>query len=267
MQARSLESADKHISTPISGAWMAVWRRNYLVWKKLAAESVLGNIIEPLFYLVGFGMGFGAMLPEVEGVKYIAYLAGGTICYSTMLSASFESLYSGFARMHVQRTWEGILNAPVSLEDVVFAEWIWAASKSFLSGIAVLLVATALGLAQSWTMIFIVPLAFLIGLTFAGLGLVMTALAKSYDFFMYWFTLALTPMMLLCGVFYPLSNMPGWLQAIANVLPLTHAVAIGRPLLLGRWPDAPVFHAAVLLAYGVVGFAIALKLFRRRLMS
>src|SRR5205085_8968136 len=53
----------------ISRAWMAVWRRNYLVWKKLAAESVLGNIIEPLFYLVGFGLGFGSMLPEVDGVR------------------------------------------------------------------------------------------------------------------------------------------------------------------------------------------------------
>jgi len=251
----------------ISPVWLAVWRRNYLVWKKLAAESVLGNIIEPLFYLVGFGMGFGAMLPEVDGVKYIAYLAGGTICYSTMMAASFEALYSGFARMHVQRTWEGILNAPVSLEDVVFAEWIWAASKSFFSGMAVLLVAIALGLGQSWTMVFILPLAFLIGLTFSGLGLVMTALAKSYDFFMYWFTLALTPMMLLSGVFYPLANMPGWLQALANALPLTHAVAVGRPLLLGRWPDDWVFHVLVLAAYGIVGFLVALRLLRKRLMS
>ena len=251
--------------TRISRAWIAVWRRNYLVWKKLAAESVLGNIVEPLFYLVGFGFGFGALIEEVEGVRYIAYLAGGTICYSTMLSASFEALYSGFARMHVQRTWEGILNAPVSLEDVVFAEWVWAASKSFLSGVAVLLVAAALGLAQSWTMIFILPLALLIGLTFAGLGLIMTALAKSYDFFMYWFTLALTPMMLLCGVFYPLANMPPWLQAVSSVLPLTHAVALGRPLLLGRLPEAPLLHVAVLVAYGLAGFAIALALFRRRL--
>ena len=137
----------------ISRGWIAVWRRNYLVWKKLAAESVLGNIIEPLFYLVGFGIGFGALVPEVEGVKYIAYLAGGTICYSTMMAASFEALYSGFARMHVQRTWEGILNAPVSLDDVVFAEWVWAASKSFPSGAAVLMVAAALGLAHSWTMV------------------------------------------------------------------------------------------------------------------
>lgn len=249
----------------ISRGWIAVWRRNYLVWKKLAAESVLGNIVEPLFYLLGFGLGFGTMLPEVEGVKYIAYLAGGTICYSTMLSASFEALYSGFARMHVQRTWEGILNAPVSLEDVVFAEWIWAASKSFLSGVAVLAVAIGLGLSQSWTFVLILPLAFLIGLTFAGLGLVMTALARSYDFFMYWFTLALTPMMLLSGVFYPVANMPAWLQGIANALPLWHAVALGRPLLLGRLPEEPLWHVLVLLAYGVAGFLLALALFRRRL--
>jgi lipooligosaccharide transport system permease protein len=253
--------------TRISRGWIAVWRRNYLVWKKLASESVLGNIVEPLFYLAGFGIGFGALVPEVEGVRYIAFLAGGTVCYSTMMAASCEALYSGFARMHVQRTWEGILNAPVSLEDVVFAEWIWAASKSFLSGTAVLIVAAALGLAGSWTMLLILPLAFLIGLTFAGMGLIMTAMAKSYDFFMYWFTLVLTPMMLLCGVFYPLSNMPGWLQVVANALPLTHAIALGRPLLLGRWPEAPLVNIAVLLAYGLAGFAIALGLFRRRLMS
>jgi lipooligosaccharide transport system permease protein len=255
------------MSFPLSMAWVAVWRRNYLVWKRLAAESVLGNIVEPLLYLAGFGIGFGALVPEVEGVKYIAYLAGGTICYSTMMSASFEALYSGFARMHVQRTWEGILNAPVSLEDVVFAEWVWAASKSFLSGVAVLAVSIALGLAQSWTFVFILPLAFLIGLTFAGMGLVMTAMARSYDFFMYWFTLGLTPMMLLCGVFYPLSNMPGWVQAIAAALPLTHAIALGRPLLLGHWPEAPLVNVAVLCAYGIAGFLIALQLFRRRLTS
>jgi lipooligosaccharide transport system permease protein len=251
----------------ISRAWIAVWRRNYLVWKKLAAESVLGNIIEPLLYLAGFGIGIGALVPEIDGVRYIAYLAGGTVCYSTMMAASFESLYSGFARMHVQRTWEGILNAPVSLEDVVFAEWVWAASKSFLSGTAVLVVAAALGLAESWTLVLILPLAFLIGLTFAGLGLVMTAMAKSYDFFLYWFTLALTPMMLLCGVFYPITNMPGWLQMAAGALPLTHAIDLGRPLLLGRWPEAPLLNVAVLAAYGVAGFLIALRLFRRRLMS
>ena len=116
-------------------------------------------------------------------------------------------------------------------------------------------------------MVLILPLAFLIGLTFAGLGLVMTALARSYDFFMYWFTLVLTPMMLLCGVFYPVRGMPGWLQAIANALPLTHAIELGRPLLLGRLPESPLLNVAVLAAYGLAGFFVALALFRRRLMG
>jgi len=255
------------IATILSGRWIAVWRRNYLVWRKLAAASIAGNIIDPLFYLLGFGLGFATMIPEVEGVKYIAFLAGGTICYTTMLAASFEALYSGFARMHVQRTWEGIMNAPVSLEDVVLAEWVWAASKSLLSGTAILLVAIALGLSQSWTMVLIVPLAFLIGLAFAGMGLVVTALAKSYDFFTYWFTLVLTPQMLLCGVFFPVSGLPPWVQAIASALPLTHAIAIGRPLFLGQWPQDGLLHAALLGAWGVAGFAIALRLFRRRLLA
>lgn len=256
------------LSLPLfSWRWIAVWRRNFLVWKKLAAESIFGNIVDPLFYMLGMGFGLGTMLPEVNGVTYIAFLAGGTVCYSTMFAASFEALYSGFARMHVQRTWDGILNAPIVLDDVVLAEWIWAASKSLLSGVAILLVVLALGLAQNWLAIFILPLAFLIGLTFAGMGFIMTAMARNYDFFTFWFTIVLTPMVLLSGVFYPVGNMHPILQAVSSALPLTHAIELGRPLLLGKVPENILLHVGVMLAYGGIGFYIALVLFRRRLLK
>lgn len=256
------------ISLPrFSRRWIPVWRRNFLVWRKLAAESIFGNIVDPLFYMLGMGFGLGTMLPEINGVTYIAFLAGGTVCYSTMFAASFEALYSGFARMHVQRTWDGMLNAPIVLDDVVLAEWIWAASKSLLSGVAILLVVLALGLAQNWLAIFILPLAFLIGLTFAGMGFIMTALARNYDFFTFWFTIVLTPMVLLSGVFYPVGNMHPILQAVSSALPLTHAIELGRPLLLGQVPDNILLHVGVMLAYGGIGFYIALVLFRRRLLK
>jgi len=77
----------------------------------------------------------------------------------------------------------------------------------------------------------------------------------------------LTPQMLLCGVFFPIAGLPGWVQAIASSLPLTHAIAIGRPLFLGQWPDSALLHAGVLAAYGAAGFWIALTLFRRRLLA
>jgi lipooligosaccharide transport system permease protein len=213
---------------------------------------MLGNLADPMIYMLGLGYGLGAMLPEVGGMPYIAFLAAGIVCSSTMMSASFESMYSGFSRMHVQKTWDAIINAPVTLDDVLLGEAVWAASKSFLSGLAVLIVAWALGLVASPLALLIVPLIFVTGLAFAGLGLVMTAVSPSYDFFMYYFTLAITPMMLVCGVFFPLEQLPGWLQALAQALPLTHAVALARPLMNDAVPATALLHLVVLAAYAIV---------------
>ena len=244
-----------------------VWQRNRLVWTKLAIPSMLGNLADPMLYMLGLGYGLGAMLPEIVGMSYIAFLAAGTVCSSTMMSASFESMYSSFSRMHVQRTWDAIMNAPVTLDDVVFGEAVWAASKAFMSGTAVLVVAAALGLVASPLALWVLPVVFVTGLAFAGLGLIMTSLSPSYDFFMYYFTLAITPMMLASGVFFPLEQLPGWLQSVALALPLTHAVALVRPLMTGALPQSIGVHAAVLLTYTAVSCYIALVLARRRLLK
>lgn len=183
------------------------------------------------------------------------------------MSASFEAMYSAFSRMHVQKTWDAILNAPLTLDDVLFGELVWAASKSFLSGCAVLIVAAVLGLIPSPLALAVIPLIFLTGLAFAGLGLIMTALSPSYDFFMYYFTLCVTPMMLLCGVFFPLYELPVAAQWAAQLLPLTHAVALARPLVSGEVPPAWALHIAVLALYAVASAYLALALSRRRLLT
>jgi len=258
----------KHLALPaFSLRFVHVWRRNRLVWRKLAIPSMLGNLADPMLYMLGLGYGLGAMLPEVGGMSYIAFLAAGTLCSSTMMSASFEAMYSGFSRMHVQKTWDAIINAPVTLDDVVLGEAVWAASKSFLSGMAVLIVAWALGLVVFPLALFTIPLVFLTGLAFASLGLIITALSPSYDFFMYYFTLAITPMMLVCGVFFPVEQLPAWLQGVAQVLPLTHAVSIARPIMNGASPSAVLPHLLVIAAYAAIGFYIALVLTRHRLLK
>jgi lipooligosaccharide transport system permease protein len=258
----------KHLALPaFSLRHLYVWRRNSLVWRKLAIPSMLGNLADPLLYMLGLGYGLGAMLSDVGGVPYIAFLASGIVCSSTMMSASFEAMYSGFSRMHVQKTWDAIINAPVTLDDVLLGEAVWAASKSVLSGIAVLLVATALGLTQSALALWVIPVVFMTGLAFAGMGLIMTAISPSYDFFMYYFTLAITPMMLLCGVFFPLARLPETVQTAAQMLPLTHAVALARPLMQGSVPTDIALHLAVLIAYAAVSFYLALILTRHRLLK
>ncbi len=247
--------------------FLHVWRRNLLVWRKLAIPSVLGNLADPLLYMVGLGYGLGSMLPQMQGVSYVAFLAGGVVCSSTMMTASFEAMYSAFSRMHVQRTWDAIINAPLTLDDVVLGEWVWAASKSVLSGCAVLVVASALGLVGSALALLIVPVILLTGLVFAGLGLIITACSPSYDFFMYYFTLAITPMMLLCGVFFPLEQLPALAQMAAQLLPLTHAVALSRPLMNGMLPDQAWLHVLVLLVYAGVSYAVARQLLIKRILK
>jgi lipooligosaccharide transport system permease protein len=254
-------------SPELSLRWVPVWRRNLLVWRKLALASVLGNIADPLLYMLALGYGIGAFVPEVGGMKYIAFIGTGMVCQSAMFTSSFEAMYSAFSRMHVQRTWEAIINAPVSLDDVVLAEWVWAASKSVFSVLAILLVIMALGFGHTPLALWVLPLGFVVGLTFAGFGLVMNSLAWNYDFFTYSLTLFQTPMLLLSGVFFPVDQMPEPLRVVASVLPLSHAIDIARPLLTGRVPDAVPLHLAVLIAYAGATYYVALVLTRRRLLK
>jgi lipooligosaccharide transport system permease protein len=150
----------------------------------------------------------------------------------------------------------------------MLAELTWGASKSLLSGIAILAVIWALGLQQSWMLsLWVMPVVLLIGLAFSAMGLVMTAVSPSYDFFMYYFTLVITPMVLLCGVFYPVERMPEILQNVAAVLPLSHAIDLVRPLILGHVPAAIFTHVAALLAWTTVSYWLAVGLTRRRILK
>jgi lipooligosaccharide transport system permease protein len=260
-------SAAMYALPEFSLRFVPIWQRNFLVWKKLAVASVLGNIADPLITLIAFGYGLGSLLHNVDGIPYIHYLASGSICMSIMMASSFETLYSAFSRMHVQKTWDALLNAPLDLDDVVLAEALWAATKALFSGIAILGVMFMLGIGLHPHVLLVLPLLFLIGMTFASLGLVVNAVAHGYDFFTYYFTLVLTPMIFLSGVYYPTAQLPVWLQAISHMLPLTAAVDLVRPLILGEWPDAPLVNLGILFLYCMGGFYAATILTRRRLLK
>jgi lipooligosaccharide transport system permease protein len=251
----------------MSTRWVSVWRRNMLVWRKLFAAAVLSNLADPLIMLFGLGYGLGALLPSVEGMSYIAFFAAGQLCTATMFTASFESMFSGFSRMHGQKTWDAILYAPLTIDDIVAGEIVWAASKAWLTGSTILGVAVVFGLASSPWVVLALPAAFLVGLAFSGLGLVMCVLARGWDFFSFYMTLVMTPMMMISGVFFPAEQLPAPLLAVAKSLPLYHGVQIVRPLVAGRAPDDLLLHLVVLVGYAAVGYALAIYFARKRFSS
>jgi lipooligosaccharide transport system permease protein len=247
--------------------WLPVWQRNFLVWRKLAFPSLLGNLADPLIYMLGLGYGLGRMLPHISGIDYMHFLVGGMIVASAMNAATFEALYSAFSRMHTQKTWDAILVTPLTLDDVLAGELFWAASKSFISGFSILLVISVLGFSSLPLALWVLPVIFLTGFAFAAIGLVVCALAPSYDFFMYYFTLFITPMLMISGVFFPAENLPNAIYQVASWLPLSHAVALVRPLMLGEFPGDVFLHVAALLFITIAAFRTAVFLIRRRLLN
>ncbi|MDY0108301.1 MAG: ABC transporter permease [Giesbergeria sp.] len=252
----------------LSLRWWPVFLRNLLVWRKLAIPSLVGNIAEPLMWLVAFGYGMGALVGQMQvngqQVPYILFLASGSICMSAMNAASFEALYSAFSRMHVQKTWEGIMNTPVGLDDVVLAEMLWAAFKALFTVTAILLVMLALGISHSPKLLVAWPVLLCVGIMFSSIALIFNALAKGYDFFTYYFTLVLTPMMFLSGVFFPRDQLPAVVRHISDWLPLTNAVELVRPLFMDQWPAQPLRHGLVMVVTTVAAYWVALALTRRR---
>ncbi len=242
-----------------------VWRRNILVWRKLMGPSLMMNFGEPLVYLLGLGYGLGLFIGKMAGVDYLTFLASGIIASSAMTTATFEGMYSVYTRMVPQRTYDAMLATPTEVDDILAGEMLWCATKSLINGIAILAVAAILGAVADMRALLVLPVVFLIGLCFAGPAMVMTSISKGYDFFAYYFTLVITPMFIVCGVFYPTNVLPEFVQRFVQVLPLTHAVALTRPLIVGQPLTDVALHISVLLAYAVIGYYIAVILTRRRL--
>jgi lipooligosaccharide transport system permease protein len=252
----------------VSKNWWPVFLRNLLVWRKLFWPSLLGNTADPLISLVAFGYGLGMLVGKVqwqgEFMPYLVFVASGYMCTSAMNAASFEILYSGYSRMAVQKTWDGIMNAPITLDDIVLSELLWATFKAVFTSLAILAVMAALGIVNHAEVFLALPIVALTAFCFACMGLIFTALAKGYDFFTYYFTLFLTPMMFTSGIFFPRTQLPPLMQTITDWLPLTAAVELVRPLFIGQMPVSILKNVFVLVFFGGVALWIGLALIRKR---
>ncbi|MCP5151721.1 MAG: ABC transporter permease [Ectothiorhodospiraceae bacterium] len=266
MSTTPATSAPHVRSYPAGLGWVPVWRRNLLFWRKLAPASMLANLGEPILYLLALGYGLGALVGGVGGIPYQVFLASGFICSSAMMTATFEATYSAYTRMAAQHTWDAMISTPLGVGDVVRGEIAWATTKSLMSATGVMVVGAAIGAVRGWQALLAIPAAALTGLCFSAIALVVTTIARSYDSFLYYTTLVMTPMFLLSGVFFPLAQMPEAIQRLATVLPLTHAVALVRPLVIGGSVEAPLLHVAVLLGYAATASALAARLARRRML-
>src|SRR3990170_3562981 len=244
-----------------------VWRRNFDVFMKTIKVNFLPSLLEPILYLVGLGL--GALVTTVNGVSYVRFIAPALVAISIMNGSFFECTFASFVRMYYQKTFDAIIATPVSVEEVIGGELLWGATRATINSTIVLLVVAAFGLVSSPLFLIVIPLAFLGGLMFASIAMCFTAVAPNIDFFNYPTFLLVSPMFLLSGTFFSLSQMPQLVQGAAMAfLPLTHVVNITRGLVLGAIDVNLLLIGMVwILVATAVFFVLSINLMKKRLIK
>jgi lipooligosaccharide transport system permease protein len=253
----------------ISPRFFRILQRNGQVLRRTWKVNFLPPILEPVLYLLAFGAGLGLLVGEVsyhgESVSYIAYIAPALIAINIMYNGFFENTYASFVRMYYQKTYDAIMTTPLNLDEIVTGEIVWGAVKSIIATILMVVVITFFRLLVYPQAILIVPLAFLGGLAFGSLAMCFTALVPQIEVFNFPIFLFITPMFLFSGTFFPLETLPHWAQVLAQLLPLTHLVALVRALAMGKLEGQLLMNILYLVLFSAITFILAILLMRRRL--
>jgi lipooligosaccharide transport system permease protein len=247
---------------------LAVWHRNFAMYRRTWKLNILPNFFEPLLYLASIGIGVGAYVQEMGGTSYAAFLAPGLVAVSAMNGASFEVTYNAFVRLNFEKTYESMLTTPVQPEDLLAGEILWAVTRASIYGGCFFLAVAAVGLAPLPGSLWALPAIPLTGLLFAALGIAFALRIRTIDLFSFYFTLFLTPLFLFSDVFFPLQERlaGGWL-ALAEALPLLHPVRLMRAAFRGEGGLVLLWDVAYSLALSAALLARATRVIRRRVAS
>ncbi|MDP9385107.1 MAG: ABC transporter permease [Actinomycetota bacterium] len=221
-------------------------------------STTFSATVEPTIYLLAFGFGFGSLVSQVAGLDYVEFVGTGTVATAILFSSVFPGMFGTFVKYQFQRTYDAILAAPVDTEELVTGEALWISARAATYGCTPLLVAMAFGLDPSPGMLLVPLIGFVTGFGWACFGILVAAVLESIDNFNYVTSTVITPLFLVAGTFFPIDNLPGWAQVLAQFNPLHHCVELVRHAAFGweGWVDAA--RVGALAAFGLVMWRLAI---------
>ncbi len=246
-----------------------VFLRNLYSYKRFVLPTFLVSLVEPLFYLVTFGVGMGAYMGAFGGKPYLDFLVPGVLVSAAMMAASFECLYGTYVKIVHEKVYDSLIATPVSADEAVAGDIAWGSFRGLISGTLMMVVALFMGVAPAalWRAVLLLAFMVFIGILFGSLAMIVTSVAPSFDFFSYYTELIVTPMLFFSGVFFPLDHFPPWMKVLAEFLPLTHAVRISRALFTGEPATGLGWRLAVLVVMAAAAFTVSIRMMRKRLIK
>lgn len=245
--------------------------RSARVYRRTWRGSVISTFMNPILYLLAMGLGLGSLVDDGGGstqldFDYLTFLAPGLLAAATMMTAAGESLYPVMAGMKWNKYYHDALATPISIRNLVIGHFGWVSVRILFTAVVFTGVMVAFGTISPATALLVIPPSVLGGLAFAGPVTAYAAQLENETGLSALFRFVITPLFLFSGTFYPIDQLPDWMEPVAYVTPLWHAVETTRGLALGietTW--APILHYGVLVVFLIVGAIIADRFFHRRL--
>jgi lipooligosaccharide transport system permease protein len=233
----------------------AVYARNLWVYR-YSWPVIVSGFFEPLFYLLSLGLGLGALIGDVDGISYAAFVAPAMLASSAMNGAVTDSTFNVFFKLKYSKVYDSMLVTPVAPRDIAVADIGWALTRGLFYSGAFLVVMVVMGLVSSGWALLVLPVCVLIGFGFAGVGMAATTFMRSWQDFE-WIFLIVLPMFLLSATFYPLSTYPPGLQLVVRWTPLYQGVDLVRSLTTGGVHPSLLVNVLYLAVMGLVGLTLA----------
>jgi lipooligosaccharide transport system permease protein len=238
--------------------------RNMLLYRK-GWQYLVSGFFEPLFYLLSLGIGLNHLVGGIPvgstTVSYAAFVAPGLLATSAMNGAMLDATFNTFFRLKVNHSYEPVMATPLTVEDIAVGEMSWCVVRGALYSVSFLVCMWALGDTESPWAILCLPTAALISLAFACAGMACCTFLRSWqDFDLV--MLAILPMFLFAGVFFPIEQYPTWLEYVVRATPLYQGVALSRGFSLGIFDWAMVGHVVYLLVMSFIGIVATARRFR-----
>ena len=241
------------------------------VYRRQWRGSVVTNFLNPVLYLLALGAGLGTLidqnLPEgVEGVTYMTFVASGLLAANAMQTGAGEASWPVRAGIKWTRTYQARLASPISIEALVTGHLGWVGIRLVMVTVIFAVVSALFGALDLGPALLTVPFAVLTGLAYAAPITAFTARIDRDQGLASLFRFGIVPMFLFSGTFFPVSQLPDWLEPVALVVPLFHGVELCRWLTIGLEPVVPQgFSVVYLLVWTVVGWVLAVRMFNQKL--
>lgn len=247
--------------------------RDLVFYKRIWRANVIGAFVQPMLYLLGFGVGVGALVdrgPEsavlLGDVSYFAFYASALLATTAMFVASQEAMWPTMGGFQWESAYHAMISTPIEPGDVATGLALYLSARAAIGASGVAVVLALFDDTRTWGLVAAIPAATLCGAAFGLPIAAWTATRRTDKSFPAILRFGIIPMFLFGGAFFPVDQLPAWLQPVAWVTPLWHAVELSRGAILGGAAiGASIAHVAVLAAYVLGGWLACRVTFTRRL--